>query len=385
MARRFLNRRNILIGLAVGLVAAVVWMLAPRSVPADVAPVVRGSIDEVVYDQGQARVNDAYGVAAPAAGRLLRIALKIGDRVTAGQVVARIVPAAPILLDPSVRAQREAAVAAARADLDRAIAERARAEALYGRMAPLAAQGAVSRQSADDARAAAAQAAAAVQVAAAALASARAALIGPGATGGPTIAVTAPSAGYVTRVEEPSERTIAAGTPLIQVSDNRDLEAVIEFLSQDAARMAPGMAAEVYDWGGPRTLGATVRRVEPQGFTKVSALGVEEQRVFVWLRITDPTDRWSTLAPGYRVWGRVFLRREAHALKVPVGALQRRGGQWAVFRIEAGRARLRPVAIGAISDREAEILSGLAEGDRVVVFPSDAVSDSVRIAPRRQD
>lgn len=369
---------------AVVAVGVIALMFVPRPVPVDAADVSRGPIAETVYDQGQARVRDAYVAAAPVAGRLLRIPLKVGDRVAAGEVVARIAPAAPALLDPSVRAQREAAVEAARADLDRAAAEKLRTAMLLQRTQPLADQGVVARQSADDARAAARQAAAAARSAQQALAAARAALIGPGANAGPVVAVTVPAAGYVTEVEEPSERTVAAGTPLIQVSDSRELEAVIEFLSQDAVRVHEGMAAEVYDWGGPGVLAARVRRVEPQGFTKISALGVEEQRAFVWLQFTDPPDRWATLGPGYRVWGRVFLRREASAVKVPLGALQRHEGRWAVFRIEGGRARLRPVSIGAITDQEAEVLGGVVPGDRVVVYPSDAVKDGARVSVRQK-
>jgi len=187
----------------------------------------------------------------------------------------------------------------------------------------------------------------------------------------------------VTKVLEPSEHTVTFGAPLIEVSDQATLEAAIEFLSQDAVRIREGMAAEIYDWGGPGVIPARVRRVEPEGFTKVSALGVEEQRALVWLRFTSPPQQWRRLAAGYRVWGRVFLRREASALKVPVGALARANGAWAVYRIESGRARLRPVEVGAVTDREAEIVKGLAAGDPVVVYPSDQVTDGVRVKPRR--
>jgi HlyD family secretion protein len=206
--------------------------------------------------------------------------------------------------------------------------------------------------------------------------------MGPGPASGPAVAVRVPAGGSVTRVLEPSERTVLAGTPLIEVSDDRALEAVVEFLSQDAARIREGMAAEVYDWGGPGVLPARVRRIEPQGFTKVSALGVEEQRVFVWLTITAPPRDWATLGPGYRIWGRVYLRREAQALKVPLGALQRHAGGWAVFRIAGGRARLVPVTIGAITDKEAEVRGGLAAGDQVVLFPPDTVHDGVAVKAR---
>jgi HlyD family secretion protein len=294
---------------------------------------------------------------------------------------------APALLDPSVKAQREAAVEAAVADLKKAQAEATRTALVLERTRPLVGAGAASRQSLDDAKAAADQAAQGARSAAQTLAEARAALIGPGAPrrgpqGGPAVAVAAPAAGWVTRVMEPSARTVAAGTQLMEISAGQGLEAVVEFLSEDAARIRPGMAAEVYDWGGP-TLAARVRLVEPEGFTKVSALGVDEQRVYVWLTITDAPAGWAALAPGYRIWGRVFLKSSPRALIVPLGALQRHAGGWALYRIEGGHARLTPVTIGAVTDKDAEALSGVAEGDQVIVFPSDQVKDGVGVAARK--
>ena len=383
MASKSKVRRNLIVGLSAAAVLALALMFAPRPVPVDVAKVTRGPIAETVYDQGQARVRDAYVAAAPVAGRLQRIALKVGDPVTAGEAVARISPGAPMLLDPATLAERRAAVGKAQADLAKAQDEARRTASVAERTQPLVATGAASRQSLDDARAAAAQSRAAEQAAQKALAQARAALIGPNAAAGPGVTVISPAAGYVTRVIEPSAREVAAGSPLIEISDPKGLEAVIEFLSEDAARIRQGMPAEVYDWGGPDVLAARVRRVEPQAFTKVSALGVEEQRVLVWLTLTDPPARWASLGPGYRVWGRVFLRTDPAGLTVPLGALQRHAGAWAIFRIEEGRARLRPITVGAMTDKDAEVLRGLSQGDQVVVFPSDAVKDGVRVAARK--
>jgi len=276
MAAKSRTRRVLLIAAAVLGVLAIVLLLLPRATPVDAAAVVRGPIAETVYDQGQARVRNSYVAAAPVAGRLTRIALQVGDRVSAGQVVARIAPAAAALLDSSVRAQRQAVLASAQADLDRALAEKARAETTLARTQALTDSGVASRQALDNDRAAARSAAAAAASAEAAVRAARAGLIGPQAADGPLVPVAIPASGYVTRVLEPSERTVAAGAPLLEVSDTRDLEAVIEFRSEDAARIRAGMPAEVYDWGGPYVLGARVRLVEPQGFTKVSALGIEE-------------------------------------------------------------------------------------------------------------
>jgi HlyD family secretion protein len=173
------------------------------------------------------------------------------------------------------------------------------------------------------------------------------------------------------------------GAPLVEIGDQAGLEAAVEFLTQDAVRVREGMPAEIYDWGGDGVIPAVVRRVEPQAFTKVSALGVEEQRVLVLLQFAGPAQAWSRLGPGYRLWGRVILRREPAATKAPIGALVRAGGRWAVFRLVDGRARLAPVEIGAMTEQEAEVRRGLGPGDRVVVFPSDKVRDGVRVRERR--
>jgi HlyD family secretion protein len=253
----------------------------------------------------------------------------------------------------------------------------------------LADSGYAARRALEDAAAAASAARAAVRAATAEagvrraeLDMARAALMGPETQGGRAVDVLAPASGYVTRVLQESARTVAVGAPLVEIGDQSGLEAAIEFLSQDAVRLKEGMTAEVFDWGGPGVIPALVRRVEPQGFTKTSALGVDEQRVLVLLQLQGPPRAWEQLGPGYRVWGRVFLRRESAALKVPLGALVRDGGGWAVFRVAAGRARLTPVGVGALTDREAEIRAGLKAGDPVIVFPSDRVKAGVRVRAR---
>lgn len=381
-----------------GVAAALALMFAPRPVAVDVGVVARGPIAETVADQGYAQVRDAYLVSAPVAGRLERITLRVGDRVVAGSTpVAKIRPASAELLDPRARARAEALVAVAGAA---AVAAEAQQEQLSAR-ARQAQRDAVrqrelfdaqvaSRQAMETAQAEAATSAAAARAAGAQLqvrrselAVARAALLGPEAEGAGVVNVTSPASGHVTRVVEQSERIVQLGAPLVEVSDQSGLEAAIEFLSQDAARIREGMPAEVFDWGGPGVLPAVVRRVEPQAFTKVSALGVEEQRVRVLLQLTGQSSSWTGLAPGYRVWGRVILRRAADASKVPLGALVRQDGDWAAFRIERGRARLTKVRVGAMTDREAEVTAGLSPGDRVVVFPSDRVRDGARVKARQ--
>lgn len=378
-------------GLVVGL------LLAPRPVAVDTGVVISGPIADTVAAEGTARVHEAYLIAAPVAGRLERIDLHVGDRVVAGRtLVARIRPAAPDMLDARSRAQAQASVSAAAAALssvqaqgDQAAAQARKAEADLARVAALAGRGFASAQALEAAEAEARAARAAVRALAAQvevrrsdLVAARAALIGPQAAANGLVDVSAPASGYVTRVLQESARPVAAGAPLIEVGDQTGLEAAVEFLSQDAVRIREGMEAEVFDWGGPGAIPAVVRRIEPQGFTKVSALGVEEQRAVVVLQFKGDPATWSALGPGYRLSGRVFLRRTPQALKAPLGALVRSEGRWAVFRVMDGRARLTPVQVGALTDREAEIIQGLRAGDEVVVFPSDQVGDGARVKRR---
>lgn len=383
--------------IGVGLAAVIGWLFVPRPVSVELASARNGPIAEAVADQGEARVREAYVVAAPVSGRLERVDLHVGDKVVAGRtVIARLKPASADLLDPRSRAQAEAAVTAAGAavrasgaERDRLAAEVRRAESNLARLRTLAERGFAARQSVEDAEAAARSSRAAVRAAEAEtearradLARSRAALLGPEAEAGAIVAVTAPASGYVTRVLQESARTVAVGAPLVEIADSQGLEAAIEFLSQDAVRIREGMSADVYDWGGAGVIPARVRRVEPQGFTKTSALGVEEQRVLVLLQFTGSPAAWASLGPGYRVWGRVYLRREPSALKIPLGALVRDGGGWAAFRVSDGRARLTRIDIGALDDRDAEVTRGLRPGDRVVAFPSDKVRDGVRVRER---
>lgn len=388
------------LGATVAIVAAATLglLLAPRPAPVDLETVRIGPIAETVADQGSARVREAYVVAAPVSGRLQRLDLHVGDRVVAGAtVVARIRPASADLLDPRSQAQAQATVAAAQAavgaataDQDRFAAEARKAEADLRRVRALFDQGFASRQALDTADAQARAARAAARAAAAQLAvrrselvAARSALLGPELEGARVVPVIAPASGYVTRLLQESERTVAMGAPLVEIADQSGLEAAIELLTQDAVRVREGMRAEVFDWGGEGTIPAVVRRVEPQGFTKVSALGVEEQRVLVLLQFEGPPAAWSRLGPGYRLWGRVVLRQAPKAVKAPLGALVRSNGGWAVFRVADGRALLTPVEVGALTDREAEIRKGLRGGERVVVFPSDRVRDGVRVRERQ--
>ena len=397
MSRKSAIRWLIISALAAIALGVLVYLLAPRPLAVEVAPVRRGPIAETVADQGQARVRQSFVVSAPVGGRLERLPLEVGDRVIAGQtVVARLRPTASEFLDPRARAQAEAAISAARsaiaaavADRDRLQVEAVRSKGDLDRAIALMARGFQTRQGLDNARAAAQSARNAVSSADAQirarradLTSAQSALTGPEAFSAQIIDVTSPTSGVVTQLLQQSARTVAAGAQLVEVGAVQGLEAQIEFLSQDAVRIRPGMAAEIYNWGGARPIPAEVRLVEPHGYLKISALGVEEQRALVMLQFTGPPESWAGLAPGYRVWGRVYLRRTPSAIVAPLGALVRDKGGWAVYRVEDGRARLHAVQAGALTDQDAEIVSGLAPGDRVIIFPSDQVHDGVKVRPR---
>jgi HlyD family secretion protein len=398
MPRKTTIRWAVIGALALAAAAILGLLFWPRPLKVEVGSVTRGAIAETVSDQGVARVRQAYVVSAPVGGRLERLPLEVGDRVVAGvTVVARLRPSAAEPLDPRARAQAGAAIQAAGSALTAASDERSRLAAEARRAAleltrqtSLNRQGFASRQTLENAQAADAAARAAVKAAdanvqsrKADLASARSALTGPEAQGPEVVEVRSPASGVVTRLLQQSARPVAAGAQLVEIGDTDGMEASIEFLSQDAVKIRPGQAAEIYDWGGPGVILAEVRRVEPQGFTKISALGVEEQRVLVMLQFNAPPKAWTGLAVGYRVWGRVILRRADTAVLVPLGALVRADGGWAVFRIEGGRSRLRPVSIGAMDERQAEVLSGLAPDDQVVVYPSDKVRNGGVVEARR--
>jgi HlyD family secretion protein len=389
----------IAIALAVGLV--LVWALLPKPVPVDLEAVTRGPLAVTVDEEGETRVRDRFVVSAPVAGKVLRIELEPGDAVRAGEtVLATFQPGDPALLDARTRAEAEARVRAAQSALGRAGAERDRlaaeqelAAAEAERVRRLAAEEIVSREQLDAAvtrERSAAEALAAAEFAAASarheLERARASLLQAGgevAAGGGPLTLRSPIDGVVLRRHRESEAVVAAGEPLLEVADPAKLEIVSDLLSTDAVRVSPGDRALIEQWGGGAALSGVVRRVEPSGFTKVSALGVEEQRVNVIVDFEDPRGAWERLGDGYRVELAIVVWEEADALRVPTGALFRApDGSWAAYSAEDGRIVQKSVDIGHRNDLHAEVLSGLAEGDRVAVHPSDAVGEGVEFVER---
>ncbi|MDP1571089.1 MAG: efflux RND transporter periplasmic adaptor subunit [Vicinamibacterales bacterium] len=377
-----------------GLLAVALW---PQAVAIDVGDVTRAALQVTIDEEGETRVRRRFIVSSPVTARVLRIDLEPGDPVVGGAtVVAQLQPETPALLDARSRAEAEAIVEAARAVLGRTRAELARAGAELARLErelarerELDASGLTTGQ-AIDLRAAEVAAARetlraaeyASASAASDLARAEARLRPTGTERGRVLAVTAPVDGVVLRRLRESEGVVPAGEPLVEIGDPADLEIIADLLSTDAVRVQPGAAVLIDQWGGDTVLRARVRRIEPAGFTKISALGVEEQRVYVVMDFEDPAEAWARLGDGYRVEVRIVVHDAADVVSVPISALFRRGDAWAVFVVEAGRARVTTVTLGARNQRQAEVTGGLSPGTQVVLHPGDTLTDGARVALR---
>ena len=395
--------------------ALLAWAFAPRPVPVEVASVVQGRFEAGIDEDAKTRLRDRYSISAPLAGRLARIVLREGDAVQAGDVVARITPAMPALLDERSLREQQARITAAQANVQRAAVriERSRvaqeqARNDLRRSEQLAQQGFVAPMRLDAERlalqAAAKDTEAAVQdqqVARADLAQARAALDvvrRPGsAPSGKAFEVLAPVSGRVLRVAQASEGMVALGTVLVEVGDTAQLDVVAPLLSTDALQVRAGSPVRIERWGGPGVLQGRVRSVEPAAFTKVSALGVEEQRVNVLIDLTSPPAQWAALGDGYRVVVRVLTREAPDAALVPVSALfplpagdapaaapmgEAAAPRMAVFVVDGGRARRMPVVLEARGSTHAWLREGLQAGAQVVVYPPAALTDGARVQVR---
>lgn len=383
------------------LLALLAWGFMPKPVSVDVREVSRGPLWVTVMDEGKTRVIDRYVVSAPIAGFSRRVELEVGDSVASGQAVVQLDPMRSGTLDPRSEAEARAAVTVAEAALNamteavgaaRAEAELARNE--YERIRQVANQGLLSQGALDAARAdwrsTQARLRSAefnVEVARGELEASRAALeysaAEPDGSGEHvSVAVNAPVDGRVLKVIHESEGVVAQGQPLLEIGDPRALEIEVELLSADAVRIHHGMQVRFLRWGGAQPLEGVVQRVEPTGFTKVSALGVEEQRVLVICNISSDYEVWQNLGDGYRVEAEFILHQESDALQIPASALFRDGGGWAVFKVSGGRVQRTPVELGVRSGLAAQVLGGLAKGDSVVIYPGDNVTDGVRVRPR---
>jgi HlyD family secretion protein len=381
------------------IVAALAYGFRPQPRPVDTASVTRAPMQVAIEEEGKTRVIDRYIITAPVAGTTCRVDLDVGDSVEKDQMLVNIKPLQSQALDPRARAEAEAKVAAAEAALraaeqnvDSARADADLADKELKRLEPLAGKGHISQDRLDQAGAQKRSAAAAlrsaefaVDVARHELDAARTALRYTGnQSSNPEdmVKVLAPVSGRILKLQHECEGVVTRGEPLLEIGDIRSLEIETDVLSADAVKIKPDMPILYERWGGEKPLTGKVRRVEPVGFTKISALGVEEQRVLIISDITSPPEEWQTLGDGYRVDSRFILWENQDVLQIPASALFRSGGQWTLFVVQDNRARRRPVKVGQRNGLSAQILDGLKEGEAVITHPDDTIEDGVRVKRR---
>ena len=384
------------------LMIGLVMTFWPRAILVDLEPVVTGQMMSTVGDEGKTQVRDVYVVSAPVTGRLRRIEAEAGDLVLAGKtIVAEVEPTESSLLDPRTEAEAEAQLSAAgsaatlaEAELEKAQAELRFAESELKRSGELAAKGTIAERDLeaaerafDTTRAAMRVARANMQVRLYELERARAQAMSPNEMierreSCACIDIKSPVDGQVLRVLRESEGFVQAGEGLIEIGNPESLEIIVDLLSTDAVKVQPGTTALIENWGADTSLSARVRRVEPFGFTKTSALGIEEQRVNVLLDLVSPREDWLSLGHGYQVDVRIVLWEDSQALRVPLTALFRDEEDWAIFVAEDGRATKRIVKIGHTTSNYAEVTSGLAEQELIVVYPGRGIDEGVKIAAR---
>jgi HlyD family secretion protein len=376
----------------------IVWTaLKPTIIEVDLADVVRGPLRVTVDDEGETRLKRRFVVSAPVSGRVLRIESRPGDSVTAGQTLAVIEPAAPAPLDVRTRTAAEARAQAAasaaeraQADVQRVTVELTQADADAARARTLLDTGSGTREAVEQAdarvrglREAIKSAQAAVRAAEFEQAEAKAALIsGTDAASGRAVTVRAPIAGLVLRRIQESEAVVPVGAPLLEIGNLDDLEIVTDLLSTDAVRVKSGAAVLIERWGGEGTLMGKVQRIEPAGFMKISALGVEEQRVNVVIDFVDPRERRPSLGDAFRVEVRIVVWEKPDVLLVPTSSLFRTGGDWSAFVAQGNVVVKRTVKIGERNEQSAEVLEGLSAGDKVVAYPGETLKEGTRIQPR---
>lgn len=382
----------VLAALAAG--AALYFVFRPAPIPVEIAAVTRGRFVAAIEEDGRTRVRDRYVISAPVAGRLLRPQLKAGDAVAADQVVATITPSLPALLDPRTRKEAEARLGAAEAlaaetaaQIERLSRVRENVDADLRRATTLRQTGSVTVQQLERAQLASLVAERELraaewrrQAAEHAVEQARTLLRWfDNPDPADRLEVRSPVSGRVLRVLRESATPLTAGEPLLEVGDPSDLEVIVDVLTTDAVRIQAGAPAAIEHWGGPNPLEGRVRLVEPGAFTKVSALGVEEQRVWVVIDLASPREQWATLGDGFRVDVSIVVQEIGDAILIPIGSLTRRDGGWAVFVVKDGRAHERRIEIAGRGTKTAAVSSGLAPGDEVVNFPPSSLSDGARV------
>lgn len=376
-------------------IALAVWGLWPRALEVESGTVIQGPLSVTFVEEGRTRVRHRYVISAPLQGTIERVQLEPGDTVEAGQTVAVLRPTSSALLDPASREQAQAQataadrqLAAAQASVTAATAEQRRSRAALQRAERLVADQLIARSELDTLRAEASTADASLRAAQARREAARAlrqaaravvALQGAGRGNGATLPLRAPIGGTVLQRHVESAGPIAAGQPVLEIGDLGELEVVVEALTADAVRVSPGSPVQLLRWGGATALDGHVRTIEPGGFTKISALGVEEQRTLIVVSIDASAAARNSLGDGYRVEARFLVWHSPETLTVPTAALFRDGTAWAVYAIDNGRARLRRLELGMIGDDAAQVLAGVTDGTRVVLYPGDAIGEGVRV------
>ncbi|MFI0376044.1 MAG: efflux RND transporter periplasmic adaptor subunit [Candidatus Thiodiazotropha sp.] len=384
------------------LIGTLVWAFTPKPIPVDLLTLSPGELVVTVDEEGETRVEDVFVLSAPISGRAMRIDAEVGDEVVAAEtLIAEIEPIDPTLLDPRSEAQARADIRAAEANLilAEATVKEARVELAFAlselkRARSLRQDAVISERELEAAerthqtrQAALETAIATRQARQAELERARAQLISPVETRNnseacQSVPIKAPVNGRILKILHKSEGVVNAGVPLVEIGDPTELEIVADLLSSDAVKVQTGQRVIIENWGGETDLAGIVRRVEPFGFTKVSALGIEEQRVNVIIDFTSPKEAWSRIAHGYQVDVRIVLWRGSGVLKLPLTALFRNGDEWAVFVVHEGKASQRRVTLGKRTGLEAEVLSGLSDGERVVVHPGDRIAEGVDVEAR---
>ena len=369
---------------AVVLLLLIVVGFWPQPAPAETARVASGPLRSGISEEGRTRLRQRYLVSAPVAGNLRRIEWKPGAVVQVGQSLGLIDPLRPALLDVRSRRLSEARRDSAQAKVDSARASHRFATNELRRIHSLHQERTVSAQELEQAEWREASSSRELAGAEAVLQEVLAELgeydpVGGG--GRDPVVIKSPAEGRVLRVYEESARAVAVGTPILEIGDPADLEVVVEALSRDAAMIQPGTPVELEQWGGAGALHARVRLVEPMGFTKVSALGVEEQRVLVVADLLTPVDKRGNLGDQFRVEARIITWQSEKVLKAPAGALFRQGDRWGAYVVRSGRAVRVWVQVGHTSGIETEVLSGLAEGDEVILYPGDRIREGLRVRP----
>lgn len=382
------------------IIGLLIWGFWPKPIMVETATAKKAPLTITIQEDGKTRVIDRYVISSPVNGMTCRMHLNIGDKVTQGQTLLAITPLESQVLDARSRAQAEAQVMAARAALEsakqQAIASQATAklsQEKIQRFQPLLQKGLISQETFDEAKTATVTAQSqqrsakfAVEVAnfelQAALTTLEYSAANPQNKNIDRVAVNSPITGKILKVTRQCEGPVTTGQALLEVGDPTALEVEVDLLSADAVKIKPGMTVLFDRWGGAQPLKGVVKLIEPIGFTKVSALGVEEQRVWVICNFTSPPEQWQRLGDGYRVEAQFILWHDDNVLQIPSSALFRYQNGWAVFKKEANKATRQPVTIGQRNGLSVQILTGLVEGDIVINHPNDAIDDDVTIKER---